>query len=595
MKQQDLKQSSRNRVAAFLGMTTVFLLLALMMKPAAAQSVLGNQAVHDNGGPWGAVLNFPSHENVPSDLAAGQIAGDDFTLSQQTIISEITWFGLYGTTYGDPLDLFQGGLFLDAPAGGTTEGYQDDFTLALYKIVGGLPEATPLKSWDIGDVPEEPWVRYAVGLDASFPPYVRANYFRYKVDFPIGERVILDPGSYLLTIYNDNPKSCVYAVDRECTLFPEDNQPLAWEWADSINSDTDFYPTPSSFKSPNPGAGDQANWQAVPGRELSWILTDNAVNGARPYTYYDMWSDPYRIEYQAVGGELYDVDFICSLSGRIFTSQPETKMAFFNNPDGAADASLAINGRLSQFRPTSDQEITEVSFIRYRSYCSGRQGWTGANAQAYYLPFAQPVVETAVGWENSRPSLCNDLYGERRWCNVGSGGIDGFDVLAEATPDPEDPTFAYMKKSRFTADPPDTIHDLIAGGGNPSSALKVGSVHVKPGHALNDLFVVYEITEPGWCLSEVHAHVAATLDQIPQTRKGIPKVGLFDYSDDSIGCQKSATFGPISFGGVDAPFVVAAHAVVQTEGAERSETAWGAGVRFPGANWAMAIQVPGGS
>ena len=481
MRKQEHNQRTRYRVAAFLGLTAVIVLLALMMgqaqaapaaAPAANQNAPGNQVVHDNGAPWGAVIAYRGHENVPSDIAAGQVAGDDFTLAQQTTISEITWFGLYGTTYGDPLDLFSGGFFLDAPAGGTTLGYQDQFTLAIYKVAAGVPEADPLITWNVGDVPEEPWFTFISGLQPSDNDYVRAGYFRYKVDIPYADRITLDPGEYLLTIYNDHPKGCIYVTGRQCTLYPTNNQPQAWEWADSINTDTIFYPTPSSFKSTNPGAGGQANWQTVPDRELSWFLTDNAVSGAaEPYTYYDMWQNPYRIDYQAVGSELYDVDYVCSTSGRIFTNQPWTKMAFYQDPGGAADASLAINAHLSQNRPTSNEEITTVSFIRYRRYCQSNTGWDNAKASKYYVPFEQPFLDIAVGWQNVDPLECNALYSERRWCNPsGTGGIDAFDQPGPIASDPKtgDPTFAYLRKSHFVPDLPGTIQikkSTFPGGG----------------------------------------------------------------------------------------------------------------------------------
>ena len=210
-----------------------------------AQSTPGNQVVHDNGPPWGKVVL--SHENVPSDLAAGQVAGDDFTLAQKTTISEITWFGLYGSTYGDPLGIFKGGHFLDAPAGGTTLGFQDHFTLAIYKVAAGVPATAPLKTWNIGDVPEEPWFTYRIGFQPSDPFYVQAGYFRYRVDIPYADRITLDPGEYLLTIYNDHPKSCIYPtgtqIGTQCDPYPPNDQPQAWEWADSINTDTDFLPS----------------------------------------------------------------------------------------------------------------------------------------------------------------------------------------------------------------------------------------------------------------------------------------------------------------------------------------------------------------
>ena len=71
------------------------------------------------------------------------------------------------------------------------------------------------------------------------------------------------------------------------------------------------------------------------------------------------------------------------------------------------------------------------------------------------------------------------------------------------------------------------VTDLIAGGGNPNSQIDVGDILV-----WNDadyLYVKY-ITTDGWTLAETHLAVATSLDGIPQTKKGNPIPGMFEYS-----------------------------------------------------------------
>jgi hypothetical protein len=71
------------------------------------------------------------------------------------------------------------------------------------------------------------------------------------------------------------------------------------------------------------------------------------------------------------------------------------------------------------------------------------------------------------------------------------------------------------------------VTDLIAGGGNPASAIDVGDVSI-----WNDedyLYVKYETTDD-WYLTETHLAVATTLSGIPQTKTGNPIPGKFAYS-----------------------------------------------------------------
>jgi hypothetical protein len=138
-----------------------------------------------------------------------------------------------------------------------------------------------------------------------------------------------------------------------------------------------------------------------------------------------------------------------------------------------------------------------------------------------------------------------------------------------------------------TADDP-FVTDLIAGGGNPASAIDVGDVLV-----WNDgeqLFVRYHVTAQDWCLTETHSHVATSADAIPQTKKGNPIPGKFDFSA-TLDCVASLTFVvPLTWGpGVE--LFIATHASLENRSVVYSngpwtETAWGAGFDFPGRNWA---------
>ena len=81
-----------------------------------------------------------------------------------------------------------------------------------------------------------------------------------------------------------------------------------------------------------------------------------------------------------------------------------------------------------------------------------------------------------------------------------------------------------MEAAAHTCDAPQ-ITPLIAG-----QHTYVG--HVKVCNDDTNLYVTYETTYP-WCLKETHLHVAKEESYIPQTKKGNPIPGHFDYSDYS--------------------------------------------------------------
>lgn len=117
---------------------------------------------------------------------------------------------------------------------------------------------------------------------------------------------------------------------------------------------------------------------------------------------------------------------------------------------------------------------------------------------------------------------------------------------------------AFMRPAY--ADPDMVIKDLIAGGGNPASAIDVGDITVW--NDLDNLYVKYDITEEDWYLTETHLAVATDLDEIPQTKKGNPIPGQFEYSTihDPPVTEYTYTI-PLEWD-VDATLYIAAHAKV---------------------------------
>ena len=119
--------------------------------------------------------------------------------------------------------------------------------------------------------------------------------------------------------------------------------------------------------------------------------------------------------------------------------------------------------------------------------------------------------------------------------------------------------------------------------------INVGNVNV-----CNDdttLTVTYEATGP-WCLLKTDLHVATSENGVPQTKKGNPIPGHFDYGDEH-DCVGTVTFEiPLDEIGEDGvepgdTVVIAAHAEVEDD-TGRVEGAWGEGTRFvERGNWAM--------
>ncbi len=119
-----------------------------------------------------------------------------------------------------------------------------------------------------------------------------------------------------------------------------------------------------------------------------------------------------------------------------------------------------------------------------------------------------------------------------------------------------------------------TVVPLIAG-----QSTTIGEVIV----ANDDQFLYVEyVTQAPWVLVETHIAVSDSLEGIPQTKTGNPKVGQFAYNIDSeIGLVWSR--GTLLYVAADAEV----WKLDENGQVVQEETAWGEGISFPGNNWAM--------
>lgn len=115
---------------------------------------------------------------------------------------------------------------------------------------------------------------------------------------------------------------------------------------------------------------------------------------------------------------------------------------------------------------------------------------------------------------------------------------------------------------------------------------------VKVWNDTQNLYVKYVINDPDWCLTETHLHVAKYFADIPQTKKGNPIPGQFDYKDE-YDCVKESDLYTIPLDQELMPceteLFIAAHAVVQMREIQE-ETAWGGEDTFNDKNWATYFE-----
>jgi len=99
--------------------------------------------------------------------------------------------------------------------------------------------------------------------------------------------------------------------------------------------------------------------------------------------------------------------------------------------------------------------------------------------------------------------------------------------------------------------------DLLAG-----QTLNVGEVKVW--NDTENLYVKYVIDDTDWCLTETHLHVATSIGDIPQTKKGNPKPGQFEYKEKH-DCELEFLYTiPLTWV-PETELFIATHAVVKKE------------------------------
>ncbi|MCK4412380.1 MAG: hypothetical protein KAY32_02430 [Candidatus Eisenbacteria sp.] len=111
-----------------------------------------------------------------------------------------------------------------------------------------------------------------------------------------------------------------------------------------------------------------------------------------------------------------------------------------------------------------------------------------------------------------------------------------------------------------------------------------------------DYLSIEIVTANGWYLTESHAAVARTLETLPQTGSGNPKVGHFDLATEHDPPVTSFTY-EISIADygylLGDTLVLAVHAAVERmeegSGVVQEETAWAEGPGFPGSSWATYL------
>ncbi len=110
-----------------------------------------------------------------------------------------------------------------------------------------------------------------------------------------------------------------------------------------------------------------------------------------------------------------------------------------------------------------------------------------------------------------------------------------------------------------------------------------------------NLCVTYN-TAGDWFLTENHLDIALTPEEIPQTGSGNPRPGQFTCSHTLQTPVQSDehcfTLDELGYQPGDALYIAAHSKVIRIENDRtvQTETAWGDGLPFPGANWATYIE-----
>ena len=107
------------------------------------------------------------------------------------------------------------------------------------------------------------------------------------------------------------------------------------------------------------------------------------------------------------------------------------------------------------------------------------------------------------------------------------------------------------------------------------------------------LIVTYQIDDPDWSLTQTHLAIADTVENIPQTKKGNPIPGKFEFNESHDYVKEYIYIFEVNSCPLSQQVIIAAHAeVVQSTASPYSsvETAWADGEEFAGRNWATYMR-----
>ncbi len=154
-------------------------------------------------------------------------------------------------------------------------------------------------------------------------------------------------------------------------------------------------------------------------------------------------------------------------------------------------------------------------------------------------------------------------------------------------------SFTSCEKEALDTFPTEAHIQAININGTSCVALLAGQ-HIDAGNICatisgTDLCITYSTTGD-WTLNETHLWAGKNLADMPQNKKGNPKIGLFPYNSGDISgstsyqvCMPLSDLGIVDDGTCNETVYVAAHAVVQStdaSGNTSTETAWGEGDNF---------------
>ena len=139
----------------------------------------------------------------------------------------------------------------------------------------------------------------------------------------------------------------------------------------------------------------------------------------------------------------------------------------------------------------------------------------------------------------------------------------------------------FVTKSGSFLGEPCKSTDLIAG-----QNIVAGTVDVYLDGS--NISIVYT-TNGGWSMEETHMSIGNCTGDIPTTGSGNPKVGHFEYSANHSAGTTVVTY-TTDASTLPLETCFAAHAVV-TNNSGQNETAWGAGIGFPGRSWATYVEL----